>query len=342
MTTSTATTSTLLVERAGLAEVQDLGRPGFADLGIAVNGAADHGAARTANILVGNLESAPLVEVTGSELAVMARTDLLLAVTGAADTVMVDGHPQPAWETLSVSAGSRIVIPFPTNGFRSYLAINGAIHADRTLTSVSADPLLGVGTRLSAGDTLTVSSRYPAHSVVDFGRLFRLGARRPILRSTVEVRVTEGPDLGRLVLGRSALAARLRVRPQSNHVGLRLECPPIEQNSTQEIPSRGVPIGAVEVPPTGGIIILLRGRLVTAGYPVVAVVTSESLDLLGQVRPSDDVQLVFCDVDRARAMLRTTASERAMLSKRVQSAFRAKGLAGALDPDLTKETEEST
>lgn len=335
-------TGALLIERVGLAEVQDLGRPGFAGIGIAVNGAADRRAARTANILVGNLEHAPLVEITGSELAVVARTDMLLTVTGAAETVIVDGYPQPAWETLSVSAGSRVLIPYPTSGFRSYLAVNGAIQSDRVLNSVSADPLLGVGTRLSAGDTLTFASRYLAHPAAELGRLFRLGARRPTLQGPVQVSVTEGPDLSRLALGQAALDALFRVRPQSNHVGLRLEGPPIEQNSAQEIPSRGVPIGAVEVPPTGGIIILLRGRLVTAGYPVVAVATSESLDLLGQVRPGDDIKMSFCDVESARTTLRANASECEALSRRVRSAFHAKGLADTLDPAVSNGIVETS
>lgn len=324
----------LVVERAGLAEIQDLGRPGFAGIGIAVNGAADHRSARTANILVGNREEAPLVEITGSEFAVTARTDLLLAVTGATDTVLVDGYRQPAWETLCLAAGSRIRVPYPASGFRSYLAVNGDIQADRALTSVSPDPLLGVGTRLFAGDTLTFFSQYAEQPSAEYGRLFRLGARRPVLRGAVEVRVTEGPDLSRLVLGAAALDTYFRVRPQSNHVGLRLESGPIAQNCLQEIPSRGVPIGAVEVPPNGGIIILLRGRLVTAGYPVVAVVTSESLDLLGQVRPGADVRMTFCDVDAARVMLCAQATERVALARRVRAAFMSKGLATALAPTL--------
>ena len=107
------------------------------------------------------------------------------------------------------------------------------------------------------------------------------------------------------------LTNTFRVRPQSNNIGLRLDAPPIERTRTDELQSRGVPIGAVEVPPTGGIIILLRGRLVTAGYPVIAVVTTESLDLLGQVRPGDEVAMTFCDSHSARQIVRAKARERA-------------------------------
>lgn len=316
----------LLVERAGHAQVQDLGRPGLAGLGIAANGALDQNAARVANILVGNAEDAALVEITGSELVVVAAADLLVAVTGAVDHVLVDGHRMPSWETLWVGRGARVVIPFPANGFRSYIAVGGGIRAQRTLGSVSADSLLGIGGMLTAGDRLAIDRNDATAPAGEWGTLFRMGARRPTLRPNAEVRVTDGPDLDRIVAGKCLFAHDFTVRPQSNHIGLRLDAPPIERTRTDEISSRGVPIGAVEVPPTGGIIVLLRGRLVTAGYPVVAVVTTESLDRLGQVRPGDAIRMTFCDSDTARKALRAQAAERAALAARVRCAMNAKGL----------------
>lgn len=317
----------LLVEYAGHAQIQDLGRPGLAAIGIAANGALDQNAARTANILVGNADGVPLVEITGSDCVVVAEADVLIAVTGAAECVLIDGHPRPSWETLWVPRGSRMVIPFPSLGFRSYLAVSGGIRAQRILGSVSADALLGVGGLLTAGDRLAVDKGWlRLRPTGEWGTLFRMGARRPLRRSTTEIRVTEGPDIDRIVDGKALLDNVFRVRPQSNHIGLRLDAPPIERTSTDEIASRGVPIGAVEVPPTGGIIILLRGRLVTAGYPVIAVVTTESLDLLAQVRPRDDVRMTLCDSASARGMLRAKAAEREALAARVRCALGANGL----------------
>lgn len=325
------TTSTLTIERAGHAVVQDLGRPGYAGLGIPVNGALDQNAARTANILVGNADGAPLIEVTGSELVLVAGTDVLVAVTGAAEEVLVDGHRLPAWEPMAVSRGARILLPVPATGYRSYVAFNGALLAEKALGSTSPDQLLGVGRRLTAGDRLVLRSCY-RHAAEPFGRLFRLGARRPAWSPAAGVRATAGPDLGRMARGWAALDGAFRLLPQSDHVGLRLEGAPVEQTSTDEILSRGVPVGAVEVPPTGGIIILLRGRLVTAGYPVVAVVTTESQDLLAQVRPGDALRILRCDVATAQSMVRARAAERSALARRVQNALTGRGLGTVLDP----------
>ena len=44
-------------------------------------------------------------------------------------------------------------------------------------------------------------------------------------------------------------------------------------------------MGALELPPSAELILLLRGRIVTAGYPVIAVATRTSRDVLGH----DDV-----------------------------------------------------
>lgn len=326
-----STQRTLRILRSGHAEIQDLGRPGLAEVGLPANGAADQHAARTANVLVGNEVSAPLVEITGSDLELVADGDLLLSVTGAATEVLVDGHRQPAREALAVPGGSRVHVPYGRSGFRSYLAVNGRIEAEHALGSVSADPLLGVGTRLLPGDALRLTTRYCEPPSGHLGRLFRLGAG-PARTGSGVVWVTEGPDLARLELGRRALAPAFVVQPQSNHVGLRLDGPAITQVRSAEILSRGVPVGAVEVPPTGGIIMLLRGRLVTAGYPVVAVVTSESLDRLAQLRPGDAVRMSFCDVATARGHLQVQADALHALRERVRSAFAAKGIAEILEP----------
>src|SRR5699024_10931659 len=52
---------------------------------------------------------------------------------------------------------------------------------------------------------------------------------------------------------------------------------------------RGVPMGAVEITPGDELVILNRGRGVTAGYPVIATVTGRSLDQLSQTVPGSPV-----------------------------------------------------
>ena len=74
----------LTVLAAGpLATVQDRGRAGYAAIGVPRSGAADAGAAGLANRLVGNDDSAAVLEATAGGLRLRAERTVLVAVTGA-------------------------------------------------------------------------------------------------------------------------------------------------------------------------------------------------------------------------------------------------------------------
>ncbi|MFC0542634.1 5-oxoprolinase subunit C family protein [Kutzneria chonburiensis] len=274
---------------AGIACVTDLGRPGLSRKGIAVNGAADQFSATAANILVGNPESAPLVEITASALTVGFARAALVAVTGAPATVACDGQLQRTWQPICVPAGATLSISDVHSGLRCYLAVCGTLQVSLTHGSCAPDTLLGVGTWLRAGSRVPFDTDYvPFDHPVFRHPLFRLSVPVPRFGSPWTISVTDGPDL--LHFGRleeSLFAAPYLVTPDSNHIGLRLRGPAPVRTDGGEILSRGVPVGAIEVTPAGELLVLQRGRPVTAGYPVAAVATSVARSALGQAAPGD-------------------------------------------------------
>ncbi len=66
-----------------LTTIQDLGRPGYAHLGVGRSGAADRDSLRLANRLVGNPETAAGLEITFGGLTARFTTRTLIALTGA-------------------------------------------------------------------------------------------------------------------------------------------------------------------------------------------------------------------------------------------------------------------
>jgi allophanate hydrolase subunit 2 len=58
-----------------------------------------------------------------------------------------------------------------------------------------------------------------------------------------------------------------------------------------DVPTEPVMPGAVQVPADGLPIVLGRDAGVTGGYPVVGVVSDESLDRIAQLRPGDQLRL---------------------------------------------------
>jgi biotin-dependent carboxylase-like uncharacterized protein len=311
------------VGSAGYAVVQDLGRAGHADKGISANGASDRRSAQVANVLVGNAPGAPLLETAGSATSLTFDADTLVAITGATTEPTVSGRPVPTWDPFVVEGGATLHLPAPTRGWRTYLAVAGGLPGERLLGSVAPDPMLEVGRRLSGGDRLELSTCAcgfrPPHLP-----LFRLGARRPTWPSTVVVQVTPGPELDEF--DEPASHGPWVVSPLSDHVGLRAEGPTPARTTSQEILSRGVPVGAVQVPPTGGLLVLLHGRLLTAGYPIPYVATTVSVDALGQARPGDRLVLRRTDEASAIAQLLAARSELAQVAARARTALRASGL----------------
>src|SRR5690606_3049013 len=89
------------------------------------------------------------------------------------------------------------------------------------------------------------------------------------------------------------------VSPDSNHIGIRLNGPALTNYSPKHVLSRGIGIGAIEIIPSGQPIVLHRGRGVTAGYPIIGVVTTVDLSMLGQVRPGDTVKFIYITIEEA-------------------------------------------
>ena len=136
---------------------EDLGRPGLAAQGVGRSGAADRGAARRANRIVGNRVGAAVLELIPGRVEVLAGGALLVAVTGAAAEVAVDGVPVRRDVPIPVSDGPTLTIGSPRAGLRSYLSVRGGIAAPRVLGSRSTDLLTGLGPpAVNAGDVLPV------------------------------------------------------------------------------------------------------------------------------------------------------------------------------------------
>lgn len=327
----------ITVESVGVATVQDLGRPGHAHQGISVNGASDRWSAQVANTLVGNSDGTPLIEVTGSSLALHSDSDVLLCVSGGETQPTVAGRPVPSWEPFVVEAGASLLVPAPTRGLRTYIAVAGGINTRKVLGSVAPDRMLGVGRQLSRGDHLELVSCLRRWQHPHYAHpLFRLGAAKLTWATPTVLDVTAGPELHEF--DGDDLRGPWTVSEQSDAVGLRADGPSPARSTNAEILSRGVPVGAVEVPPSGGLLILLYGRLVTAGYPVPYVATTTALDRLGQVRPGDELLVREIALSDAVAQGRDRRQRLSELARRTAMALRTSGLGALVSPGHLSET----
>lgn len=282
-------TEVLEIVRPGpLTTVQDLGRPGRASLGVGPGGAADRASLRLANRLVGNAESAAALELTYGGLVARCRALTTVAVAGAECPVSVDGRPATMHGPVTLRPGQQLAIGVPGRGLRSYLAVRGGVDVPPVLGSRATDTLSGIGPApLRVGDRLRAGADAVGFPPVDF-------APRPGLPGQPVLRVLPGPRDDWFTPEAPAVlcSAAYEVTAESNRVGARLSGPPLSRAVERELPSEGMVRGALQVPPSGQPVLFLADHPVTGGYPVIAVVCEEDLDLAGQLRPGQSVRFV--------------------------------------------------
>src|SRR5690349_3151331 len=151
-----------VVDAGALTTIQDLGRPGYAHLGVPRSGALDRPALRRANGLVGNPADAAGLELTLGGAVLRFDAPATIALTGAAVGGVDFDRP------VSVSAGDTVRIGRPARGLRTYLAVAGGIDVAPVLGSRSTDTLSGLGpARVTDGSTLPVGTSSGGSTVDD-------------------------------------------------------------------------------------------------------------------------------------------------------------------------------
>ncbi|MEU6932615.1 biotin-dependent carboxyltransferase family protein [Streptomyces sp. NPDC046374] len=277
------------VVRAGaLTTVQDLGRAGYAHLGVPRSGALDPGAVRLVNRLLGNEEGAAVLETTVTGCAVRPRGAVTVVVGGAPCPVSVDGRPV-AWGTVvRVGPGRLLEVGAAVRGLRSYVGFGGGVAVDPVLGSRSTDLLSGLGPApLSDGEVLPLGAVTAVRGSVD-------APPWPGPRDELVLRVRLGPrdDWFTPDALRTLATGGWRVSSASNRIGLRTEGPSLERAVARELPSEGMALGAVQVPPDGRPVVFLADHPTTGGYPVVGVVREADLAGAAQAVPGTVVRFV--------------------------------------------------
>ena len=290
-----------IITRAGFfSSVQDLGRVGFRQFGVSTSGALDSFALRVANLLVGNEDGAPGLEITFGGLQLRFQDERIVAWCGAEFDVHIGVAPLPAGHAALVRPGDELKFGLPQIGCRCWLAILGGMNVAPILGSRSTDLRANFGgldgRALRHGDILPLGPR-PGSSR-DVGATERISSwtaphdwvspakRNPILR------VIRGVDWTRFNASTlQRLTSELfTVSPDSDRMGVRLIGPELSRGDNVDLISEAVVPGTVQVPPSGQPILLLGDCQTIGGYPKIAQVITFDLGIAAQLRAGDHVR----------------------------------------------------
>ncbi|WP_347160064.1 biotin-dependent carboxyltransferase family protein [Pontibacter chitinilyticus] len=312
----------LKIESAGLlTTIQDTGRYGFQKEGMVVSGAMDRYALRIANLLVGNPESAAVLEATLVGPKIRFEEAMLIAITGADLSATVDGKPVAPWRPAYVAAGSLLAFGAPVQGSRAYVAVSGSFAVPPVMGS-RATYLLGSigglqGRALQTGDQLLCGPTQP-QVVPLLQALAAAAGQQPLLQvnwtlapqpylpsaERTTIRVVKGPeyDLFPDQIQSSFWQERYSVSAQSDRMGYRLQGTLLLLREPMELLSTAVTFGTIQVPPDGRPIVLMADHQTTGGYPRIAQVITADLPRLAQVGPEKEIRFENISLEGAQLL----------------------------------------
>lgn len=288
--------------------VQDGGRYGYQEYGIQVSGAMDQASFRDANYLVGNDEKEAVLEVTLFGGTMEFTEDTIVAVTGADMSPAVDSEPVDMNRPLFIRKGQTLTLGTSRQGCRTYLGFAGGIEVPAVMGSRSTNLKCGFGgyggRALKSGDVLEIGKTDISYEYVKKRRTKGIADDK-----VITVRAIPGPQQEYFTADgeKTFYEGTYTITEQSDRMGYRLEGPEIESKSGTDIISDGIPLGAVQIPPSGQPIVLLSDRQTTGGYAKIAVVCSFDIPKLVQGKPGDKVRFLKTDVQTAQKIYRKQA-----------------------------------
>jgi biotin-dependent carboxylase-like uncharacterized protein len=271
--------------------VQDLGRVGFAAVGVGRSGAADRGAFLLGARLLAQPYTAAALEVLFGGLSIRAQGDVMLALTGAPAPADIDGRGVGHCAPFTLGDGQILTLGTPPVGLRTYVSVRGGVDVPPILGSRATDTLSGLGPNpVRTGDIVPIGPPPADLPNVDQAPTAALSSETLVLHAL------RGPRDDWLANIHALAGTVWTVSSQSDRVGLRLTGEPLERHVTrsgQELPSEGVVRGSIQVPPGGEPVIFLADHPVTGGYPVVAVLLDKDADRAAQAVPGQEIRIVL-------------------------------------------------
>ncbi len=274
----------LEVTRPGLATTaEDLGVRGRAHQGVSRGGAFDARSLALANRAVGNAPSAMGLEALLQGPTLAARAPCTVAWCGAPFDVEVDGAPLPPLTARALAPAQALRVGRCLVGARCAVAVAGGLELARGTTLVTG---MAMGVGAAAGAHVAPPLAPP---MIDGG--------------TITLRITDGLHTASFAAESVAdlCASSFIVDPATDRRGVRLRGPPLHAPPS-DVVSVGVSVGAVQVTPSGQMVVLGVERATTGGYPVIAHVTRVDAWLLGQLRPGAAVRFQHVAFDEARRL----------------------------------------
>lgn len=257
--------------------VQDLGRMGYQEFGVPYSGAMDQYAVKIANMLLGNHESAAVIEMTMTGPLLQFECETLICISGANMNPKLNKENIPNNKAVAVKHGDVLSFGKLQSGFRSYLGVLGGFKTEKVLDSRSMYVPITRASILKKNDVLfsenTAFNHLSKHSHIKVDKSY--------LASEI-LEVFKGPEFDKLTKTeqKALLKTKFKISKDNNRMAYQLEEP--FENKLEPIITSAVMPGTVQLTPSGKLIVLMRDCQTTGGYPRVLQLSDSALNVLAQ------------------------------------------------------------
>lgn len=279
----------------GICSVQDLGRVGYRSQGIRRNGAMDSWSLMAGNALLKNPLNTPAIELTMAVATITFECQVSFCLTGAQYEAYLDGEQIRNYWRVQAHAGQTLELKRAVMGLHGYLCVQGGLNMQSVLGSSSTDIQAGFGgyqgRLLKAGDGFELTDQF---------ELATIGIASLPAQNVIRISKNSEYEAFTAVAHERLENQQYKLLPSSSRMGYRLEAnQALELKSELQMPSHGVDVGMIQVPPNGQPIVLMADAQTTGGYPKIASVIEADLGLLAQTHFGQSCRFVVVSVGDA-------------------------------------------
>lgn len=304
-----------IIKAGILTTIQDMGRYGYQETGMAVSGVMDTRSTSIANILVGNDENEGAIEVTMMGPTIEFTADNIIAVTGGDLSAKLDGTDFPRYQAVLVKAGQTLSFMAPKAGSRAYIAFAGGLDVPVVMGSKSTNLKSKIGgldgRKLENGDEIGFTA--PKTSLPNMEK--RKVAVPDFSAKEHELRVVLGPQDD--YFPQSSIDVffnnEYTISNEYDRMGCRMQGPVIKHKIGGDIITDGISFGAVQVPSHGNPIVMMADHQTTGGYTKIGNVISVDLPILAQCMPGHKIRFKSVAIEVAQYWYRREKKELAEL-----------------------------
>jgi len=270
--------------------IQDLGRINNQEYGVPYSGVMDRYSAKLANALLGNDMNDALLEITMTGPTLQFNQDTYISITGADISPMLNNNSIKQNHVTKVSIGDIVSFGKLKSGFRAYLAISGGFKTEKTMHSRSMYNGITNEFKINNGDALPIEN--PSMVIAEINATIKVNTKH--FTSKI-IEVYKGPEFELLTEKQQEQLLSTEFSISKDNSRMAYQLAEILENDLKPIITSLVLPGAVQLTPSGNLIVLMRDCQTTGGYPRVLQLREASIDVLSQKFTGDKIHFEWTE-----------------------------------------------